>query len=81
MFGWLDLKVDFVVSDLNYLDRLLSEVGGNFIVAIENKREVASKELWRNLTLKESLLRQNSKVDLLKDGNCNYKFFHNAMKE
>lgn len=68
MFGWLDLKVDVVVSNLNDLDKLLSVLGGNSIVDIANKRGVASKESLRNLTLKESLLKQISRVDRLKNG-------------
>lgn len=42
---------------------------------------MASNDLWKNLQLKESLLRQKLRLKWLKEGDQKTKYFHHVIKE
>lgn len=66
---------------MNELDTFLSEDNGNINIEIVKNKTLASKDLFKNLVHKESLLRQKYRMDWLKEGDYNFRLFHNVMKE
>ncbi|XP_058732688.1 uncharacterized protein LOC131604250 [Vicia villosa] len=68
-FGWLYLNIQEASNKINRMD-------GDY----QGCRE-AKDDLWKNLHLKESLLRQKSRQKWLKEGDLNTIYFHHAIKE
>lgn len=60
VFRWLDLQVKNSVNDLNHLDKEMAKIGGDANLEIHWKRAEEINIIWRNLNLKDKLLRQKS---------------------
>ncbi|XP_058774638.1 uncharacterized protein LOC131648924 [Vicia villosa] len=80
VFGKLDLLVEDAVRDLNVLDRLVAK--GDSVVNAESieKRREAHHIFWEKLCIRESILRQKSRCNWLKEGDRNSIYFHSFMK-
>lgn len=51
--------MDDSLKDMNDIDRILSEVNGDLNPGLVKKKAQAFLDVWKNLELKEILLRQN----------------------
>lgn len=81
VFGKFDLEVVDGVRVINKLDEKLdSEVNSSFLEDIALRKE-ASFKFWRNLRIKENMLRNRSKLNWLREGDSNSGFFHKVMKQ
>ncbi|XP_058766944.1 uncharacterized protein LOC131640567 [Vicia villosa] len=80
-FCRLDLDIGDGVEKINHADDLLAVCGEDATRELVDERSVAIRTVWRNLALKENLLRQKSRADWINYGDMNSKFFHCFMKE
>lgn len=78
VFGWLDLNIENIVADMNELDRGIEE-GCNLNVVVKKKE--ANALFWQQLMMKESLLKQKSRLRWIKEGDSNTKFFHSCLQD
>lgn len=81
MFGWIDLKVDEAVQELNDLHFQVINLDSSTVYDFSLKRELTSAGVWKHLNLKESLLRHKFKALWLKEGDRNSSYYLKVMKE
>ncbi|MCH86118.1 hypothetical protein A2U01_0006972 [Trifolium medium] len=77
VFGILDLIIEKTVKDLNDIEGLLED---DVLESDLIRREGLNNEFWRQLHLKESLLKQKSSIRWVKEGDSNSRYFHQAIK-
>ncbi|CAL5191793.1 unnamed protein product [Lathyrus oleraceus] len=81
VFGMLDLNVDKAVGELNSLDLMVADLAEDGLVdSVRRNREVASKEVWDTMFLRDNFLRQKARCNWIRLGDTNSKFFHSVMK-
>eukprot|EP00256_Glycine_max_P032671 XP_006577560.1 uncharacterized protein LOC102665607 [Glycine max] len=78
VFGWLDLNIENIVAEMNKLDRGIEE-GCNLNEVVKKKE--AKALFWQQLMMKESLLKQKSRLRWIKEGDYNTKFFHSCLQD
>lgn len=71
IFWWTNLKLDKKVEEVNNLDTLLEDYWDDHVEDFISKRDEGTKALWRNLHLKDSLLRQKARIKWLREGDLN----------
>ncbi|CAJ2637710.1 unnamed protein product [Trifolium pratense] len=77
VFGFLDLKIDNTVKELNEVEELLAN-GTNVPNSI-NPNELV-KQFWDQIQFKESILHQKSRTKWIQEGDSNTRFFHASIK-
>ncbi|KAI5439123.1 hypothetical protein KIW84_024770 [Lathyrus oleraceus] len=81
VFGMLDLNVEKAVGDLNSLDLVVADLAEDGMVdSLRRNREVATKEVWNTMLLRDNFLRQKARCNWIRLGDTNSKFFHSVMK-
>ncbi|KAI5405622.1 hypothetical protein KIW84_052410 [Lathyrus oleraceus] len=81
VFGLLDLYVEKAVGALNSLDLVVADLAEDGIVdSVRSNREMATKEVWNSLLLRENFLHQKARCNWIRLGDSNSKFFHSVMK-
>ncbi|KAI5436046.1 hypothetical protein KIW84_022476 [Lathyrus oleraceus] len=81
VFGLLDLNVEKAVGALNSLDLVVADLAEDGIVdSVRSNREMATKEVWNSLLLRENFLHQKARCNWIRLGDSNSKFFHSVMK-
>ncbi|KAI5403769.1 hypothetical protein KIW84_051070 [Lathyrus oleraceus] len=81
VFGMLDLNVDKAVGELNSLDLVVADLAEDGLVdSLRRNREVATKEVWDTMLLRDNFLRQKARCNWIRLGDTNSKFFHSVMK-
>ncbi|GAU48216.1 hypothetical protein TSUD_405030 [Trifolium subterraneum] len=71
------LNIVNTVKDLKDIEGLLGEVDMEVELTI---MEGLNKDFWRQLHLKESLLKQKSRMRWVKEGDSNSRYFHESIK-
>ncbi|XP_058776931.1 uncharacterized protein LOC131651277 [Vicia villosa] len=79
VFGWLDLRIEEDVEELNKLEEelVVSTIQGEDSNHI---RKDLQTNIWKNLHYKESVLKQKARVRWIKEGDNNSKYFHSCLK-
>lgn len=61
IFGWVYLKVEDPMMELNELDNVISKRNNDLTSLLEDKRRKNYNLVWINLERNESILRQKSR--------------------
>ncbi|XP_058733453.1 uncharacterized protein LOC131605072 [Vicia villosa] len=80
-FGWVDLKVEEASRIMNSDDLIPINddvINNNWRF---DSRKTPTYELWKQLHLKENLLRQNFRQNWIREGDQNTKYFHTVIKD
>ncbi|GAU18560.1 hypothetical protein TSUD_325520 [Trifolium subterraneum] len=77
VYGYLHLNIEKTVKKLNDIEGMM---GGDETELELTRRLGLNKEFWRQLNLKESLLKQKSRMWWVKEGDSNSRYFHEAIK-
>lgn len=80
VFGWVDLRLEKYLKDLNMIYNHLASINYNNIDEWRGKRRIGSKSIWDSIHLKESIIRQKSRNGWIKEGDVNTRFFHAILK-
>ncbi|XP_058746958.1 uncharacterized protein LOC131619936 [Vicia villosa] len=80
VFGWINLKVDNEVSTMNILEDQLMQFDEEPSTEELETRRNQQEVIWRNLKLKEGMIRQKSRERWVKEGDNNTKFFHSNLR-
>jgi hypothetical protein len=78
VFAYLDLNIEKTVKELNDLERSVGGDGNDVDVPL---RAALNKDFWNQIHLKESLLKQKSRMNWVKEGDSNTKYFHESIKQ
>ncbi|XP_058724480.1 uncharacterized protein LOC131595951 [Vicia villosa] len=62
VFGWLDLKIEDEVDDLNGLEEENMLITSQLNQEVSEKRKQLQSSIWKDLHLKESILKQKARV-------------------
>lgn len=76
----MDLTVDDVVKKMNELDEIMIDNEPNFDSLVVTRKKVLD-DFWRNIQLKENLLRHKSKQKWLSEGDQNTRYFHSVKRK
>jgi hypothetical protein len=77
VFGFMELKIDKTVKELNEVEELLAT--GNVDANLINPKELV-RQFWEQLNFKESLLHLKSKTKWVQEGNSNSRYFHASIE-
>ncbi|KAI5447832.1 hypothetical protein KIW84_015326 [Lathyrus oleraceus] len=81
VFGLLDLNVEKAVGALNSLDLVVADLAEDgFVDSLRSNREMATKEVWNSMLLRDNFLHQKARCNWIRLGDSNSKFFHSVMK-
>ncbi|GAU51479.1 hypothetical protein TSUD_413680 [Trifolium subterraneum] len=77
VFGFMELKIDKTMKELNEVEELLAT--GNIDANLINPKELVM-QFWEQLNFKESLLHQKSRTKWAQEGDSNSRYFHASIK-
>ncbi|KAI5389970.1 hypothetical protein KIW84_075329 [Lathyrus oleraceus] len=80
LFRFLDPEVEMAEKNLNAMDHLASISSSGLSPSLVTKKEVASCRLWKSLPFRESMIRQKSRHQWIKEGDYKSRFFSMEMK-
>ncbi|KAI5399730.1 hypothetical protein KIW84_064895 [Lathyrus oleraceus] len=81
VFGRRDLKIKLIVKEFNDIEDSLFNEDNSPKEVLGFGRKILSAEFWKNMNLKESIIRHKFRILWLREGDFNTKFFHSKLKE